>query len=206
MSKLQNLEAVKDLLKPYLGQYLSMQGVKYTQGHNFVCIDPSHSDWDGDGGSMGLVRGNTNIMHCFGCGIRGDIFLAAHLLENKPMTGKAFGIENPEIQLSEEDLYEMQVKAAYAHAASIMTSSDLSDAVQAKLADMEWSVDTRSKLGIGSVTNFSTYMDRMVKQYGHPVKFLQSVDLANDKLFSQNNLIFTDRKSTRLNSSHLGIS
>src|ERR1017187_4526074 len=137
------------------------------------------------------------------CGIRGDIFLAAHLLENKPMTGKAFvienlkyladtfGIEMPEIQLSEEDLYEMQVKAAYAHAASIMTSSDLSDAVQAKLADMEWSVDTRSKLGIGSVTNFSTYMDRMVKQYGHPVKFLQSVDLANDKLFSQNNLIFT---------------
>jgi hypothetical protein len=34
-------------------------------------------------------------------------------------------------------------------------------------------------------------MDRMVKQYGHPVKFLQSVDLANDKLFNPNNLIFT---------------
>src|ERR1039458_10438133 len=85
----------------------------------------------------------------------------------------------------------LQVKAAYSHASSILTSSDLSDAVQAKLADMEWGVDTRSKLGIGSVTNFSAYMDRMVKQYGHPVKFLQSVDLANDKLFNPNNLIFT---------------
>lgn len=206
MSKLQNLEAVKELLKPYLGQYLAMQGVKYKPGMNFVCIDKvGHGDdWPGDGGSCGVIPGNPNLFHCFGCDIRGDIFLAAHLLENKPLNGKqfvienlkylanTFGIEMEDIQLTEEDLYNMRVKRAYADATAILLSSNYSGKVNEAISNKyEWKLATRIELGVGGIENFTAYMDRMTKQYGHEVSFLQEVDLANPKIFHQNNLIFT---------------
>jgi DNA primase len=152
---------------------------------------------------MGLVRGNQNIFHCFGCGIKGDIFLAAHLLENKPLTGKGFVVENlkylanqfgvevEDYQLTEEEIYEMEVKHACAHASGILTSSVVNDLVRARVADMGWRPETLHDLGIGSVASFDDYMERMTQQYGYDQRFLESIDLANRGIFNSNNLVFT---------------
>lgn len=199
----QSLDQIKDLLKPYLPQYLT------AMGHNtsglFTCINSDHNDSDP---SMGIVPGsNDRIFNCFGCHTTGDIFVAAHLLEGKPLTGHGFvtdnmfylahrfGIDVPDMpELTPEDLKEMETYAAYSHAAMIIRSfkrEELSQRIQNRLTELLWPEDLRKKLGIGSVKSYEDYINRMTKLYGHKREFLEEIDLTRRAMFNANNLIFT---------------
>ena len=109
-AKLLRMEGLKEQLRGRLADYLaSYRTVK--PGKNLNCINPAHPDKDP---SMGLVPGNPELCHCFGCGVTADIFTAAHFLEGKPLKGpgflvdnlfylaKRFGLEVPAFELTEE--------------------------------------------------------------------------------------------------------
>src|SRR3990167_9955513 len=108
-------EAIAGVRK-FLPQYLEENGIPLT-GKNFPCPSPKHND---STPSCILSRDKTHI-HCFGCGIRWDIFDLAASLENKPAHGepfithllvplaKKYGILLQERDLTEEEVYRLQV-------------------------------------------------------------------------------------------------
>jgi hypothetical protein len=72
------------------------------------------------------------IFNCLSCHAKGTIFEAAHFLEGKPLCGhgflvdtipylaKMFGVECPTVELSEDEIYELNTYQAYQHAAYIL--------------------------------------------------------------------------------------
>jgi DNA primase len=178
--------------------------VHVVKGRTFSCINPEHDDRNP---SCGLYMGSegTPMFHCFSCGVSGSIFEAVHFLEGKPLSGRGFlmdtlpylaqmyGVELPELDACEDDLYEMETYQAYQHAAYIIRHSTLSERVQAKLAEYSWSKDTLATIGIGSVASYDDYLHRMTAGYGHKREFLKEVDLDRKSLFNENNLIYTQK-------------
>ena len=73
----------------------------------------------------------------------------------------------------------------------IVKHSKLSDRVQAKLVESGWGPEILSAMGIGSVSSYDEYMNRMTKHYRHRAAFLQEVDLDRNGTFNENNLIYT---------------
>lgn len=200
MNKIQNLEQIKERVKEYLPEYLESHGRRIGGGRNFNCINPSHPDHDP---SCGVVPDNKKLFHCFGCGVKGDIFLAAHFLEGKPLTGKPFivdtlrylaqrfGMEMPEINITPEEVHEMEMYRAYQDAASILLNSRLGDLVVARIEKLGWTPGVREQFGVGGVTSYDDYIDRMTKHYGHKFDFLEEIDLARKELFNEDNLFHT---------------
>ena len=74
-------------LKGKLENYLLSFDIK-RKGQLFSCINPEHEDSDPSCSISG--KGNKEIFHCFGCGVAGDIFHAAHYLEGLPIHGPEF--------------------------------------------------------------------------------------------------------------------
>src|SRR3990167_7250979 len=86
--QIKNYNEIRDQLRPYLTDYLSLQGI--TNHNNFKCINPLHVD---SNPSCGVLPDKTHF-HCLSCSITGDIFDACHLIENKPVSGQAFITDN----------------------------------------------------------------------------------------------------------------
>lgn len=198
-----DFELILETLKPYLPQYLESQGVKVDKKGMFACINPDHMDKNP---SCGLIANAQNkLFHCFSCLTSGNIFLAAHYLEGKPLAGRGFisdnvlplaqrfGIDIPKLELTDEQLKEIETYRAYNDACLIVKNSEFSEAVKAKLGDLGWTRDTRLRLGIGSVTAFPDYMRKMTTHYGHKPEFLKEIDLDNPYIFDPQKLIYTFR-------------
>lgn len=182
--------------------YLSSMGYNTTK--SFRCINPDHQDKNP---SCGLVPATDNeVFHCHSCLMSGNVFTAAHFLEGKPLSGRGFIQENlmylaqkfgepiPDLpELTEEDLFDMDVRSAYVHAGMVIKSSEQSSRVKAKIMDLGWPRDVRNRIGVGSVTSFQDYVDRMTHHYGHSEDFLKKVDLCNPRIFNENCLIYTIR-------------
>jgi DNA primase/KaiC/GvpD/RAD55 family RecA-like ATPase len=199
MNQKLDVDQIKDRIKEYLPQYLESHGYKTSNGL-FRCINPDHQDHNP---SAGIVPGTENkVFHCFSCHCAGDIFLAAHFIEDKPMSGRGFisdnliylaqkyGIDIPDLNLTDDELYEMETFRATANAAMIIKNSAQSERVKARLAELGWPKEICYKIGIGSVSSFEDYIEKMVSHYKHKLEFLKEVDLARGILFNENNLIF----------------
>ncbi len=202
MTKLTNFEQARDQVKACLEQYLAVFGINTSK--RFPC--PIHNGKDANAG----IIPTTNLLHCFSCGVTADIFDVAAAKEARPLSGrgfitdnlmylaKRFGVDLPEINLSDEELIEIQTLRAYAQASRVLQFSKLSEAVEKKLADYMWPKDIIQKIGIGSVTSYEDYIERMTTGYGHSLKFLEEIDLAGKDgkqhpIFQSKNLIYTIR-------------
>ena len=189
-------EAIEKI-RVHLPDYLEEQGID--PNFNFTCIHPDHNDGNP---SMGLPGEKVNF-NCLGCGATGDIFTAAHYLEDKPLLGPEwitenvkylgdkYGIEMPEYDLSETDLYEIDTYKAYKLASDYIASRENGDY---KLFDKEmerrkWSPELLTELLIGTVEN-NKYKEYM-KSLGFTVKFLGEIDLIRKDLFNSEHMIFT---------------
>lgn len=195
--------AAKEQLRGYLVNYLEGQGRHVVPGKNFRCINPAHEDVDP---SCGIVpESNGQCFHCFGCGAVGDIFTAAHFIEGRQLSGagfvhdnlkrlaEQFGVELPLEQPTPEEQYEMDTYRAYRDAAQIVLMSKFSDRVDAKLTEYGWSKQTRMSLGVGSVTSYENFVERMITHHGWTKEFLREIDLHRKSMFNEDNLIFTVR-------------
>lgn len=186
-----------DEIKTHLPDYLEEHEIDPAQ--QFRCLHPNHNDKHP---SCGIPEGSTNF-NCLSCGATGDIFHAAHYLEDKPLAGKAwlhenvkyladkFEIELPESDLSESDLYEIDTYRAYKEAAHYI--SDRANGSH-KLFDKEvdrrsWDKELLQKLLVGTV-EFQAYKSYM-KSIGFSVQFLEDVDLLKKDLFNEEHMIFT---------------
>jgi len=193
------LDLIKAQVLTRLSDYLS-RFVQFKHGQNFSCISPTHADHDP---SCGVVRQNPELFHCFSCGVVGDIFVAANMLEGKPLRGpgfltdnlfylaKSFGMEVPHVELTPDEQHDVDTYRAYAMASQVIVASPKSDRVQAKLLEYGWSEKTMRDLGIGSVASFEQFMEQMTKTFGFNRQFLRNVDLDNKRMFNADCLIFT---------------
>jgi DNA primase len=196
---LAQLDLIKAQVLTRLSDYLS-RFVQFKHGQNFSCISPTHADHDP---SCGVVRQNPELFHCFSCGVVGDIFVAANMLEGKPLRGpgfltdnlfylaKSFGMEVPHVELTPDEQHDVDTYRAYAMASQVIVASPKSDRVQAKLLEYGWSEKTMRDLGIGSVASFEQFMEQMTKTFGFNRQFLRNVDLDNKRMFNADCLIFT---------------
>lgn len=200
-----DVDAAKERIKEYLPSYLTEQGHQPNTQKKFKCINPDHQD---SHPSCGLIPGTDDrLFHCFSCGVTGDIFLAASFLEDRPLSGRGFisdnllylaqkySIEVGELNLTEDDLYEMDIYRAYSDAASIIKSpTSLSDRVKSWLTDRGWLDHENSalrKIGVGSIDSYEDYIQRMTQNYKHKIEFLENIDLTRKILFNHENIIFT---------------
>lgn len=206
MSQRIDIDNVKERIKEYLPSYLTKFGHQPSTGRKaFKCINPDHNDTSP---SCSLIpSADDRLFHCFSCGVTGDIFLAANFLEGKPLSGRGFisdnlmylareyNIEVPELNLTEDELYEMDVYRAYADAASIIKSpAAMSDKVKSWLTDRGWLDNENSalrKIGVGSVKSYEDYIQRMVDNYRHNLTLLENIDLTRKILFHPDNILFT---------------
>lgn len=201
MGTIKKFDEVRDELKAFLPQYLAKFGIDARDKKKFSCLSPTHQDKHP---SCGLVPG-TNLFHCFGCGFGGDIFDAANAKENRPLTGRGFITDNllylaktfsvivPEMDISDEEMFEIDSRRAYSQASRILTQSSKSEIVTNKLTAYMWPEEVINKLGIGSVVSFDAYMSKMTKTHGYTAEFLKKIDLDRKGIFNEKNLIYTIR-------------
>jgi len=144
--------------------------------------------------------------------VTGNIFHIAAAKEGKPLSGKGFvtdnlmylakkfGVAVPNVNLTDDELYELEMRRAYVHAARIVQSSEVSAQVSEKLKQYMWPTAVIQKIGIGSVKSYEDYIERMTKGHGHKLEFLMDVDLAGrssdhkhvqHRIFRPCNLIYT---------------
>src|ERR1035437_4326542 len=203
MSTLIQFDEVREEIKGFLPQYLSKFGIDARDRKRFSCLNPTHADRHP---SCSVIPGST-VFHCFSCGFTGDIFDAAAAKENKPLSGrgfvtdnllylaKTFGVNMPELDLSDEELLLIETRRAYAQAARIITQQpeERSELIAAKLKSYMWSEDVIQQIGIGSVKSYAEYWKRMTEDHGHSPEFLKSINLDAKGIFSPHCLIYTIR-------------
>lgn len=196
-SRLIDLDAAKEALKPYLGQYLQGHGINIDK--NFNCLNPKHDD---SSPSMSCKQYPDNAF-CWGCGATVDIFQAAHYLEGKPIKGKEyieenvsylaekFGVQLSIQDLTPEEIYEYRTYAAYKLATEIISDPKIGDYTQAnaQITERGWNKNKCAQWGIGTV-DYDEYKSRM-KASGYEPGFLSGIDLDRSNLFNNNNLLFT---------------
>jgi len=197
--KVKNYDEVRDRISAFLPKYLEEHGIDLSK-NLFQCISPQHDDHDP---SCGLVKGN-KVFNCFGCGVSGNIFHAAHLIENKPLTGIEFITDNLlylankyEIEvettpLTEEEIYQMDTYRAYAAVANYVTTSKKDNLFLDTAKKRGWNLETCDQYGIGCVADYKEFRQAM-KTIGFQAKFLDDVDLSRKDIFGEARMIFTIR-------------
>ena len=93
--KLRSPEVLIQELKPYLRDYLEKIGTNFVNG-KFQCPNRADHTNEDETPSASFVPDapDESIWKCFACGLSGDIFKAAVLLEGKPASGAGFIEEN----------------------------------------------------------------------------------------------------------------
>lgn len=185
--------------------------VDYLQFHNidttkkFKCISPDHDDKTP---SMSIIPNSdgspSGIFHCFGCGISGSIFHAAHFLENKPISGIGFLTDNlvylatkynikiDVSNMTELDVYELDARRALRDATNLITNIHFGDY---KLFDQEiekrkWNKEELIK-DAGTV-NSQEYITTMIN-LGYTNEFLKEIGLLDTRIFNNTSFIFVIR-------------
>ena len=193
--KVDNLDGLVEQLMPYLKRYLDERNVDINERGFFRCINPDHDDKNP---SCSLVKdSNETIFHCFSCGAKGSIVHAAHFLEDKPIRGNDFVIENvlyladkyglqyDEIELSPEELYVHRVYSAYKDAAELISEYQPVKYITKR----NWPVSLCRELEIGGVRSYEEFSDKM-KARGYEQSFIEEIDI-NKRIFNEGMLIFS---------------
>ncbi len=196
-----NLNDLIEQVKPYLKQYLIDNGVEIvTKGQTefFKCINPDHPDKNP---SNGFVKNTGDQQfHCFSCLSSGDIFTAAHLLENKPLFGLGFIKENLEYLLSkysieytlnytEEQLIAFKYEKVYDEAARLMVAIDKTTG-KLKYSTTEhtekrgWNNEFCIKHNIATIQDFDIYIKDLSSHVGLSIDELKAAGI-KPKLFGK---------------------
>lgn len=194
---IKDYEEVIQKLKEKFVDYLEDNEINTKR--NFYCLSPDHDD---EHASMGLVpQSNFTKAHCFSCGHVADIFDAANVLENKPKNGpehitetvmylaNKYDIPVEMRELTEEEKYEIEIFNAYKEAANYIAQNPGPKAIR-EIERRGWSAGLCRERLVGGVPSFQEYKDHM-KAAGYAVAFLEGIDLLNDKMFTDEALIWT---------------
>lgn len=197
-SKYEAIRESADKVRAHLVSYLEEHDIDISK--NFSCISPDHEDKNP---SCGLLD-NKTVFHCFGCGVAGDIFHAAHFLEQKPTRGfewleqnlkplaEKYGVELQLGELSDEDIYRYNIYSVYSDASNIIVN--LKHTKKPELFTKEcdkrgWDSETIKKAKIGTV-DYKHFIDRLTS-LGWDKKFLEEVDLLRSDIFNNSMMVFT---------------
>jgi len=201
--RIKNFEETAKTIQQNLVEYFAKKGIRTDA--NFKCINPKHTD---SSPSMSIIRPEAVRFYCHGCGYTGDIFDAAHLIENKPLSGDGFinntfmylanefSIEVEHTELTEEEIYELDTYRAYKYAYDLLTNwsdDDLPKEVQDEFQKREWEEKNYAllrELGVGFVKDPVEFRDSL-KSLGFTAKFLDDVDLGRKDIFAPGHLIYT---------------
>lgn len=140
------------------------------------------------------------------CGAHGDIFTAAHYLENKPLEGPGFVEENvlhlanlyqikvPKSEMTEEEARRWQARRAYRIAAQYMyDNKNLTSKGLFELSKRKWPLERIKELGVGQIPDYDKFREFMLGQDGMNAAFLEQIDLLGPRaewMFQANRLLF----------------
>lgn len=199
---------VKEELQDKLMDYLHRQGVKISSNgsRKFQCINPKHNDQKP---SANIIPGTQDReWKCHGCQSHGDIFTAAHYLENKPIDGPGFLEDNilylanlyhvtvPKTEMSEEEARRWTIRRAYRTAVQYMTdlkADDLSPVFLEKIKERQWDLDRARQFGVGQIPDYLEFKKYILSQNGFTEKFLEQIDLLGDRamwMFRNDRMVF----------------
>ena len=181
----------------HLVSYLEEHGIDTSK--NFSCINPEHED---SNPSCGLLD-NKTVFHCFGCGAAGNIFHAAHFLEEKPIRGvewieqslkplaEKYNVELQLGELSQEDIYKYNTYSAYADAANIIVNLRTKNkrSFNAEYKRREWDLNILKEAKIGTV-DYDQFISTL-QSIGWDITFLEEIDLTRSDIFNNKMMIFT---------------
>lgn len=201
---------VINTLRGKLKPYLESQGIQINEAGFFRCIHPDHADRNP---STSLNYGNGDyegkVFHCFsGVGHDGNIFTAAHWLENMPLVGAEFwditvktladrfNVPYNPLEISEDQKRRYQALRAVSDAVKVIKSMTIGqDGVKEThvgikhLRDRDITEDSIRKFDIGVLTSKGAFDDAMTK-LGHTDKeFLASKGLSHHSLLNRDGFI-----------------
>jgi len=196
--KIKNFEEVASALASNLESYLQEHNIDTS--NLFRCISPTHDDKTPSCG----VAPSKEAFHCFGCGISGGIFHAAHFLEGKPLTGHEFVSDTlvplaekykvpVEIKpLTEEEIYELDTYKAYSSAAALAKGGQQTTLYKKELKKRKWKPDLCEEYGVGSIPSYKDFREQL-KGLGYSAGFIDDVDLGRNEIFGEDKMVFTIR-------------
>lgn len=200
--KISDFENQLDSIRMFLPAYLHEHRLNVENGKKICCLNPDHNDHN-PSMSMFMAEQGYPLVKCMSCGSTMDIFNAAHVLEDKPMSGPGFvdntvayladkyGIELIYRKLSEDEVYELNMYQAYEAASNYITSrTDLNERQIAEMEKRQFSPDFMKRYRIG-VCNDVAAMRHHLNTLGFKNTFIDEIDLCNPALFSPSNFIYT---------------
>jgi DNA primase len=189
--------------RPYLIEYLQENGIEFNKNGLFSCIHPDHDD---SNPSCGIIpTSNGEEFHCLACRRAGDIYTAAHYLENKPLHGPSFlsdnleyilnkyEVEHDKIELTEDQILDIKFTKVYDAAVALMfDKNELGSYTHISFdhaLSRGWTTKTCIDLSIGSILDFNKYIaDLSIKT---DLNKDQLIDMGIDnKLFGPTKLTF----------------
>jgi DNA primase len=195
--RVKNFDTCVAQVQLHLNDYLQERGIN-TAGM-FKCINPEHKDHSP---SCSTGGGDGTLFQCFGCGSAGDIFKAAHFLEDKPLAGAEWIIENltylankynipiETTPLTDDEIYELSTYRAYKFASDYITSHQETEAFKKVITERNWTKELCAEYSCGTTPSFKEFREHL-KDLGFGATFLDEIDLGRRELFDSNNFIFT---------------
>lgn len=206
-----NIRNLIELGKPFLKQYLLENKVEFKKkGSNefFSCIHPDHDDKNPSASIMKASDGE--IFHCFSCaGGTGDIYTAAHFLEDKPLYGigfirdnveyilQKFGVEFTPLDITEEQLSKYKYESVYESATKLLIATDKTTgkylySTTEHAGKRGWGDSICRSIGIGTIKDFDIFIEALSKTCNIPAIELINMGIT-DNLFGPDLITFTVR-------------
>ena len=195
--------------RPYLVEYLESHGVEFTKRGKFSCIHPDHPDTDPSANIIPTSNGEE--FNCFGCGAHGDIYAAAHYLEDKPLIGPGFmsenleyvltkmGVEHEKVELTEEQVNKLKFHKLHQAVVNTMLEEDEDgDFIHLDLTyadERGWGKEICKKLIVGSVRDFKKFSESVQAKTSLNLAAIEDMDITKD-LFGPKKLTHAIRDHT----------
>lgn len=196
-----SLSICLETLKDKLLEYLQSQKVEIAANGKFKCINPAHDD---STPSCNIFNPDDPVFHCHGCGVSGNIFHAANMLEGLPQSGPGFlnvtvkklcsqfGITPPEMEMTPEQQLLAEVYQAYQEAFMLIRFSrnQHNGARYDELfKNRNWSPAVGEKFGVGILDGFNQFVNSLTKR-GVTDQTLRKAGLYRPDMFNENTFIF----------------
>ena len=187
------IHELMDRLEPYLNSF----DIK-REGNFFSCINPDHEDSTPSCSIGG--KGNKQLFHCFGCGVAGNIFHAAHYLEQLPIHGpeffsitlaslaKRFDLKYEPKELSESEKERIQLRNAVNDASQTIVNFALNDWNKDPVPDYIAMIKSRNiteqsvkEFRIGVVPSIEAYKKAMLHKGWTEDYLIENALLSNEE-------------------------
>jgi DNA primase catalytic core len=192
--------------RPYLQEYLELNGVTINDNGKFRCIHPDHEDLDPSSGI--IPESNGEMFHCFGCSANGDVFSAAHYLEGKPLLGPGFlsenleyilskfGIEHQPIELTKDQIDRVRFLRLHDAVVQTMLEVDVEGNLKhldtAAAEERGWTTKTCLDLQIGSIKDLKEFTDAIQRKTSLTKASMEEMGV-DKKLFGPKKITFVIR-------------